>query len=100
MTARPIDVARRATLREVGEMITQREFRNSSGEIMRRVDDGESFVVTRNGVPVAELAPLRRLRFVRSESVVEIFRGAPDVDLGRLRRDLDEIASQDADPRG
>ncbi|HXO50795.1 MAG TPA: type II toxin-antitoxin system prevent-host-death family antitoxin, partial [Mycobacterium sp.] len=44
--------------------ITQRELRNNSGEIMRQLDQGESFVVTRNGVPVGELAPLRRRRFV------------------------------------
>ena len=30
--------------------ITQRELRNNCGEIMRQLDDGESFVVTRNGV--------------------------------------------------
>nr|WP_291822800.1 hypothetical protein [Candidatus Microthrix sp.] len=36
----------------MGQTITQRELRNGSGEIMRRLDEGESFVVTRNGVPV------------------------------------------------
>jgi antitoxin (DNA-binding transcriptional repressor) of toxin-antitoxin stability system len=34
----------------MAESITQRELRNESGEIMRRLDQGESFVVTRNGV--------------------------------------------------
>jgi prevent-host-death family protein len=48
----------------MAESITQRELRNDSGEIMRRLDQGESFVVTRNGVPVGELTPLRRHRFV------------------------------------
>jgi antitoxin (DNA-binding transcriptional repressor) of toxin-antitoxin stability system len=33
--------------------ITQRELRNSSGEVMRALDRGEAFVVTRNGVPWA-----------------------------------------------
>ena len=37
--------------------ISQRELRNDSGAIMRRVEQGESFVVTRNGVPVADLLP-------------------------------------------
>ena len=80
--------------------ITQRELRNDSGEIMRRLDEGESFVVTRNGVPVGELAPLRRHRFVSAEAVVAIFRGAPAVDLDRLRADLDAVASQRHAPRG
>jgi prevent-host-death family protein len=38
--------------------INQRELRNHSGEIMRQLDQGESFIVTRNGVPVGELSPL------------------------------------------
>jgi prevent-host-death family protein len=80
--------------------ITQRELRNDSGEIMRRLDEGESFVVTRNGVPVGELSPLRRYRFVRSEAAIAMFRHAPGVDLAKLRTDLDQVASQDHSPRG
>ena len=80
--------------------ITQRELRNQSGEIMRRLDAGERFVVTRDGAPVASLAPLRRDVFVRVESVLEVFRGAPAVDLDRLRLDLDAVADPDATPRG
>lgn len=84
----------------MGQSITQRELRNGSGEIMRRLDEGESFVVTRNGVPVGELTPLRRLRFVTAESVTEIFRTAPTVDVRQFRQDLDEVASQAITPRG
>ena len=100
VTARDRLVARRATLRSMSREITQRELRNQSGEIMRRLDEGESFVVTRNGVPVGELAPLRRHRFVSAEAVVAVFRGAPAVDLGRFRADLEAIASQDPAYRG
>jgi prevent-host-death family protein len=81
-------------------VITQRELRNDSGEIMRQLDDGETFIVTRNGTPVGELTPLRRHRFVSTDTVVDIFRSAPPIDAVRLRTDLDEIASQDATPRG
>ena len=84
----------------MSQTITQRELRNGSGEIMRRLDAGESFVVTRNGVPVGELTPLRRLRFVTAESVAEIFRTAPTVDAQQFRQDLDEVASQEITPRG
>lgn len=79
--------------------ITQRELRNESGEIMRRLDSGESFIVTRNGVPVGELKPIRRRRSVPAEVFVNAMRGAPPVDLKRLRRDLDGIASPDWRPR-
>jgi antitoxin (DNA-binding transcriptional repressor) of toxin-antitoxin stability system len=83
----------------VAREITQRELRNDSGEIMRGLDRGESFVVTRNGVPVGELAPLRRHRFVAAEAVAAIFQGAPPVDYGQLRADLDAIADPTATPR-
>jgi prevent-host-death family protein len=43
--------------------ITQRELRNESGRIMRAVNKGESFTVTRNGVPVGELVPVRPRAF-------------------------------------
>ena len=80
--------------------ITQREFRNQSGEIMRDLDDGETFIVTRNGVPVAELTPLRRHRFVPAETAAAIFRSAPAIDYRQFRADLDALAGQDAEPRG
>jgi antitoxin (DNA-binding transcriptional repressor) of toxin-antitoxin stability system len=78
--------------------ITQRQLRNDSGEIMRGLDRGETFVVTRNGVPVGELTPLRRHRFVSADATIAMFRGAPSVELARLRADLDRVASQDPNP--
>jgi prevent-host-death family protein len=84
----------------VATEITQRELRNNSGEIMRQLDQGQSFVVTRNGVPVGELSPLRRNRFISAQAAVAAFRGAPRVDLNRLRTDLDHAASQEITPRG
>ena len=83
----------------VAREITQRELRNESGEIMRRLDEGETFVVTRNGVPVGELTPLRRHRFVAADAVVELFRSAPALDYRSFRADLDALADQAARPR-
>ncbi len=80
--------------------ITQREMRNDSGRIMRELDEGETFIVTRNGVPVGELTPLRRHRFVAAEAAVTLFRAAPAVDYERFRADLDAAVSQDPTPRG
>jgi len=79
--------------------ITQRELRNESGEIMRALDRGESFVVTRNGTPVGELIPLRRRRFVPAEVVMAAFAGAPRIDPGRFRADVDSLIDQDPAPR-
>ncbi|HEX3529098.1 MAG TPA: type II toxin-antitoxin system prevent-host-death family antitoxin [Thermoanaerobaculia bacterium] len=83
----------------MAESITQRELRNESGDIMRRLDQGESFVVTRNGVPVGELTPLRRHRFVATAAVVALFRNAPAIDADRFRADVDAWAGQEILPR-
>ena len=83
----------------MAQSISQRELRNDSGEIMRQLDQGESFVVTRNGVPVGELAPFRRRHFVSAEALVDAFRGAPRVDFGLFRADLDSVIDQDPTPR-
>jgi len=80
--------------------ISQRELRSDSGESMRKLDEGETLIVTRNGVPVAELTPLRRHRFVAAEAAVAVVRTAPAVDALRFRADLDQVASQDPPPRG
>ena len=61
---------------------------------------GKSFVITRNGVPVGELLPLRQRMFVPAEAAVAAFAGAPRVDSVRLRRDLDAGMGQDPTPRG
>ena len=84
----------------MGREITQRELRNQSGEIMRELDGGESFVVTRNGIPVGELVPMRRHRFVAAEAAVAMFAAAPPVDYKRFRSELDTAAGQDPMPRG
>ena len=82
----------------MSQVVTQRELRNGSGEIMRRLDEGESFVVTRNGVPVGELTPLRRPRFVTADSITQLFQAAPPIDAEQFRRDLDSIVDQGIEP--
>lgn len=79
--------------------ITQRELRNESGRVMRALDKGESFVVTRNGVAVGELIPLRQRRFVPVEAALASFAGAPRVSPKRFRRDVDAGLNQDPAPR-
>ena len=76
--------------------ITQREFRNDSAAIMRGVERGESFTITRNGTPIARLIPLRRRTVVPRAEVLAAFATAPAVDADRLRNDLD--SGVDIDP--
>jgi antitoxin (DNA-binding transcriptional repressor) of toxin-antitoxin stability system len=67
---------------------------------MRGLDRGEEFVVTRNGVPVGELTPMRQRRFVGAEQVLAVFRGAPALDADRFRAEVDAVLDQQIRPRG
>jgi antitoxin (DNA-binding transcriptional repressor) of toxin-antitoxin stability system len=77
--------------------ITQRELRNASGEIMRALDRGEDFIVTRNGIPVGELRPVRR-RFVDRAVLLETFARVAPIDPAQFRADVDAILDQDVEP--
>ena len=79
--------------------ITQRELRNESGSIMRALDAGDAFVITRTGVPVGELTPARRATFTAKEAVLTAFQHAPQIDGRRFRADVDAILEQRIDPR-
>jgi antitoxin (DNA-binding transcriptional repressor) of toxin-antitoxin stability system len=82
----------------MARVINQRQLRNDSGEIMRELDRGESFVVTRNGTPVGELRPIQRRRFVPKTAVLDAFAGVGRLDPGRFRADVDEALDQDTTP--
>lgn len=79
--------------------ITQRQLRNDSGEIMRAVDRGESFIVTRNSTPVGTLLPLRQRRYVPADEVVEMFASGSHIDYEQFRDDVDAILDQSVEPR-
>ena len=98
-SGRQLHVAHVLHWRIVPRRITQRELRNDSGRIMRALDKGRSFIVTRNGVPVGELTPLRPRMFVAAETAVAAFAGAPTVVFKRFRKDLDALIDQDPTPR-
>jgi prevent-host-death family protein len=79
--------------------VSQRELRNESGAIMRRVQQGERFTVTRNGVPVADLVPHgesgpdRPPRFVPVAKIAAGTSGLPSWDTARFANELQELDS-------
>src|SRR5215211_6676523 len=78
----------------MSRVIAQRDLRNQNAQIIAAVEAGASFVVTRNGTPVAELRPLARGRrsFVpRAEIAAAV---GPRVDAAAFRRDLDAAIDQ------
>ena len=70
--------------------VTIRELRNKGGQVIERVIAGEVLTVTRDGVAVAQLAPLPR-RPLAAEELIARRRNLPPMDLAALRRELDEI---------
>ena len=74
--------------------ITQRELRNDSAAVLREIQAGQTLIVTRNGVPVAELRPVPPLCFGPRAAITAAAERAPRVDLDRFRTDLDAIVDQ------
>ena len=76
--------------------IAQRELRNDNAKVIDEVVAGESFVVTRNGVPVAELLPLRALRrtVVAKSSIANFMDTGPRIDAKLFRADFDNLINQ------
>lgn len=76
--------------------IPQRELRNDNARVIEAVAAGESFVVTRNGIPVAELRPIRtgRRTAVPKTELAAIAASGPHVDRRRFRADLDRVVDQ------
>jgi prevent-host-death family protein len=75
----------------MAETISQRELRNDNAEIMRRVEAGESFTVTRNGKPIADLVPHGATQKKRKtgRDMQEEFRQLPPIDVAQWYRDRD-----------
>ncbi len=75
-------------------VIRQSELRNDNAAVMRRVAMGESFVVTVNGRPVADVVPHRRepvrRRFVPVHELAQAFAFEQAHDPAAWRNDLDQ----------
>ena len=78
-------------------LISQRELRNDSAAVLREVQAGRTLIVTRNGVPIAELRPVPPRRFVPRAVIADAGKRAPRIDLARFRADLDATFDQTLD---
>ena len=76
--------------------IAQRQLRNDNAKVIDAVAAGESFVVTRNGVPVAELRPIQQTRrtFVPTADLLVLAAAGQRIDRERFRADLDRAVDQ------
>ena len=68
--------------------IPQKELRNQVSEVLRRVEAGETLIVTVAGREVAELSPVRRHRWVSGPALARVWHGPTptglDADLARM----------------
>lgn len=80
----------------MAKVIPQRELRNQNATIIAAVVAGESFVISRNGTPVAELRPITsgRRTFVSKAELAAVARQSPHVDAATFRSDLDRLVDQ------
>lgn len=76
--------------------IAQRELRNDNAKVIEAVTSGETFIVTRNGEPVAELRPLRagRRRFISRDEVAVLAGAGVRIDREMFRADLADLIDQ------
>ena len=77
--------------------ITQRELRNDSAAVLREVQSGQTIIVTRNGMPVAELRPISPRRFVPRAAIADAAARAPRIDAARFRKELDDVVDASVD---
>ena len=67
-----------------------RDLRNYGGQILNRVEGGETMTITRDGSPVALLTPFPQPR-LSAAALLESWKNIPRIDADSLRRDLDRV---------
>lgn len=77
--------------------ISQRALRNDAASVLRDVQGGQIFVITRNGSPVAELRPLSPRRFVTRAVIAAAAGRAPRIDATAFFADVDAGLDQSVD---
>ncbi len=77
-------------------VIAQRDLRNDNAKVVEAVAGGETFVVTRNGEPVAELRPIKAARrsFIPRDEVAALASADVRIDHHQFRADLDGLIDQ------
>lgn len=74
--------------------VAVRDLRNYGGQILDRVEAGETVLVTRDGKAVAQLTPLPKPR-LNSTALLERWRNVPAISLDALRDDISQFLDVD-----
>ena len=73
--------------------VNVRELRNHGGDVLDRVEAGETVTIVRAGRPIAQLSPLPR-RGLDPATLLERWRHLPHVDPVAFRADIDATVDQ------
>jgi prevent-host-death family protein len=76
--------------------VSVRDLRNYGGQILNRVEGGETMTITRDGSPVALLTPFPQPR-LSAVALLEGWKNIPCIDADSLRRDIDQALDQTLD---
>jgi antitoxin (DNA-binding transcriptional repressor) of toxin-antitoxin stability system len=79
--------------------ITERELRTKNAAILRALDSGDSFIVTRDGIPVGRLTPIEHRTFVPTAELQASAAHLAKIDAAKFRSDIDAHIDQDPTPR-
>lgn len=71
-------------------VIQQKELRNQVGAVLRRVEGGETVIVTVSGRAVAQLTPIPHRHWVSGDDLTSVWAGPP------LRGMEDDLVTLDA----
>jgi hypothetical protein len=76
--------------------ISNHELKADYVAIIESVVQGQTFIVTKDGVPVAEIAPISpvRSRFVEREALAPWVNSGPTLDASEWQADLDGVVDQ------
>jgi len=74
--------------------VSVRDLRNFGGQILDRVAGGESMTITRDGTPVARLAPLPTPR-LSTAVLLERWKNIPVIDADALRQEVAQVLDLD-----
>jgi prevent-host-death family protein len=74
--------------------VTIRDLRNHGGDVLARVQRGETITITSSGTPVAELHPLPARPLTVGELIAQRAAWGMPLDPARLRADIDAVIDQ------
>ncbi|MFA4929785.1 MAG: hypothetical protein WC558_14810 [Patulibacter sp.] len=79
--------------------VSHLELRDVTDETLRRLERGERFTITRDGIPTGELTSVHPRRFVNADTAIQALVDDTLIDPDRFHQDIDRGVDQTPPPR-